>query len=581
MLALQNAPRRTYHLAALAAELAGSGSPADVYRPAAAAEHLATGLVASALHLALALSLGWALARAIHVRRLHWSWARVALGACLLLYALGLDHVLAAMPLLGVAGAPGALAATITAMRLSRRWALAEEAPGGCDALAGGERLRPAQALSSLVARLRSFGARGSGCERATPAVAHRLVLGTRPGTRRAVSIEPRHTVVIGATGSGKTVTLRRIMDEATRTMGAIAVDGKGDAELASDIARFAQQSGRRFVAWGPHLPSTYNPFAHGSDTEIVDKALAAESWGDDYYLRLGQRFLGFAVRALRASGREIAPAQLARYVNPDNLEELAPEMERTSPGSWNALISSLPRIGAAERQAIAGTQHRLAIVAESDVGALLAQMPGTDHVDLLAAVRGGDVVYFDLNADTRPHLARMIGAAIVMDLVSVTAALQRERHVRPTALLFDDVQAFAAPAAMRGIASLFARGRSAGMMLLLGTQSLADLDGGERHGTMDQLLDNRGTLIVHRLPGRSSAERASRELGDRETHTLSEHLEGGPGRWRPRDRATRTPSREPFVPAGELAGLPTGTAVVGAGGQPPLYVRVSAPGLR
>ncbi|MHB8491657.1 MAG: type IV secretory system conjugative DNA transfer family protein, partial [Solirubrobacteraceae bacterium] len=404
------------------------------------------------------------------------------------------------------------------------------------------------------------------------------LLIGQVVGGHSDVCIEPRHTLVIGATGSGKTVTLRRLMQEATRTMGVVAVDGKGDPELASDLQRFAELAGRRFVAWSPRLSSVYNPFSHGSETEIVDKALAAESWGDDYYLRLGQRFLGFAVRALLAARREPTVAALARYADPDNLEELAPAMELASPGAWNALVGSLPRVGAAERQAIAGTQHRLAIMAESDVGSLLEPGEGRQRVDLLDAVRGGHVVYFDLNADTRPHLARMLGAAIVMDLVSVAATLQHDRDRRPTALLFDDVQAFATKAATTGLASLFARGRSAGMMLLVGTQSLADLDGGERRGSMEQLLDNRGALIVHRLPGRNSADRASRELGDRQCQNLSEHLEGGPGRWQPRGSATRTASREPHILSAELAELPTGVAVVGTAGRPPQYVRVLAP---
>jgi predicted ATPase len=292
-----------------------------------------------------------------------------------------------------------------------------------------------------------------------------RLLLGYGVGHGRPVCLPARHTLVVGATGSGKTVTMRRLLQLATRGMGVVAVDGKGDPELEHDLARFARATGRRFLTWSPYHTTRYSPFSHGSDTEIVDKALAAESFGDDYYLRLGQRFLGFAVRALRAAGRQPTLSELARYVDPENLEELAPAIEEASPGSWNDLLASIPGLDRGERQAIAGTQHRLATIAESDVGTLLEPEPDQELVDLLDVVDSGDIAYFNLNADARPELSKMVGAAVVMDLVSIGATIQRRHEYRPTVLLFDDVQGFGTEATMAGIASLSARGRDPGMM--------------------------------------------------------------------------------------------------------------------
>ena len=187
-------------------------------------------------------------------------------------------------------------------------------------------------------------------------------------------------------------------------------------------------------------------------------------------------------------------------------------------------------------------------------------------------------MAYFNLNADARPALSRMLGAAIVMDLVSVAATLQRNREHVPTVLMLDDVQAFLSAPALAGIASLFARGRSAGMMLLLGTQSLADFNLGGTPGGIDQLLDNRSSLIVHRLPGHRSASRASRELGEREGARLSEQLEAGMLGWRSGGRVTRTISMEPNVAAGELMELETGVAVVKTSERSPVFVRISLP---
>lgn len=264
--------------------------------------------------------------------------------------------------------------------------------------------------------------------------------------------------------------------------------------------------------------------------------------------------------------------------MDPANLEQLAPEMEAARPGSWNDLAAGLPALERAERQAIAGTQHRLGALAESDVGVLLEPAAGTETVDLLASVQGGDVVYFNLNADARPALSRMVGAAIAMDLVGIAATMQRRGEFMPTALMLDDVQAFATDPTLAGIASLFARGRAAGMMLLLGTQSLADFMRGRADGIIQQLLDNCSTLLVHRLPGHDSASRASLELGSRRVERVSEHVEAGAGGWRPRGTAIRSLAVEPHVTPEELMALETGVAMLKTLGEPPRRVRVSSP---
>src|SRR6185437_13369894 len=79
-----------------------------------------------------------------------------------------------------------------------------------------------------------------------------------------------------------------------------------------------------------------------------------------------------------------------------------------------------LDSLTARQRVELAGVRDRLAILAESDIGRWLD--PGTE-----AAVHARAVVYFDLDADSRPLLAQMLGAAIVGDLQATVAAQQGE----------------------------------------------------------------------------------------------------------------------------------------------------------
>ena len=86
------------------------------------------------------------------------------------------------------------------------------------------------------------------------------------------------HTLVVGATGSGKTVTQAWIAAHAiTAGHAAIVIDPKGDDALRNAVKATAELCGARFLEWTPEGPCVYNPYARGSDTELADKLLAGE----------------------------------------------------------------------------------------------------------------------------------------------------------------------------------------------------------------------------------------------------------------------------------------------------------------
>ena len=74
------------------------------------------------------------------------------------------------------------------------------------------------------------------------------------------------HTLIVGATGSGKTVTETLIVRRAIEAgHGAVIVDPKGDALLREHARAAAAAAGRAFLEWTPTGPTTYNPYGHGS----------------------------------------------------------------------------------------------------------------------------------------------------------------------------------------------------------------------------------------------------------------------------------------------------------------------------
>ena len=359
------------------------------------------------------------------------------------------------------------------------------------------------------------------------------------------------HALIVGATGSGKTVTEALIAARAIEAgLGAVIVDPKGDSLLRDVTRHAAAQAGREFRDWTPHGTISYNPYAHGSAAEIADKALAGEHWSEPHYLRQAQRYLAHAARTLSALGETPTPARLAELMDPRRLELAA----RALPDEQHSrrLFEYLDSLDARQRAGLTGTRDRLAILAESELGPALEPRPGEAALDLLRSIRAREVVYFALEADRLPLLARMLAAAIVGDLVSVAAACQSAPV--PTLVAIDEFSAIAP----EGVARLFGRARAAGFSLLLATQELADLRAA-RAELLEQVLGNVESVIAHRQSVPDSADLIARIAGTRMSWRSTQQLTGP----LPTGRSTRTPVREFSIHPEVIRALPSGCAVV------------------
>jgi len=328
------------------------------------------------------------------------------------------------------------------------------------------------------------------------------------------------HTLVVGATGAGKTVSEAWIacrLIEAGHA--AVVIDPKGDRMLREQLILSAERRGARFLEWTPAGPLAYNPYANGSETEIADKALSGEVFTEPHYLRQAQRYLGHAVRTMQAAGVEVTPVTLMAHLDPGTLDVRTRELTEQDAKETQAYLDSLSE---RQKRDLAGVRDRLSILAESDTKAWLD--PGEDRelLDIEAAVRERAVVYFHLDSDRRPLLAAMLAAAIVSDLIALVARLQAQPI--PTAVVIDEFSAVAA----EHVARLFGRGRSAGISLILGTQELADLKSAGDGALKEQTLGNVSTIVAHRQNVPESAELIAEIAGTQATWTTTQQTERG-----------------------------------------------------
>jgi hypothetical protein len=513
--------------------------------PDAPIEQFARWLLGTTFHCVLGLAVGMAVARMLRSRELHWSWAATSVVPLLLLRASLGSWTFAAM----LAG--------LSATKVGRRWHREDMAAGADLARVAARRRGP---LSVVRASFAGVDLHGRGIRRADACrIAGRLILGADEHGR-AISIPfageggGRHMLVVGATGSGKTVTQTWLATRAIEQgMGAVVVDPKGDRDMREQLRHAASIAGRPFIEWTPGGPSVYNPYACGGETEIADKALAGERFTEPHYQRQAQRYLGHVVRALRENAIEVSLCAIVEHLDPDRLETLARTLPESHAAATHAYLDSLT---IRQRSDLAGVRDRLAILTESDVGPWLdPQASAAEQFDLLGATRARAVVYFNLQSDSRPLLTQILGAAIVQDLQTTVASLQG-RPV-PTLVVIDEFSAVSAEHVVR----LFGRARSAGLSLLLGTQELSDLRPPGRERLLEQVMGNLTVLIAHRQVVPASAELIASVAGSRGAWKVARHSDG---------RTTRTRTSEPILDPNEVRTLDPGWAaviVLGGGG--------------
>ncbi len=163
------------------------------------------------------------------------------------------------------------------------------------------------------------------------------------------------------------------------------------------------------------------------------------------------------------------------------------------------------------QHSAVRGLASRLAVLTESHTGRYLEPAAGAPTVDLRRALDGSEVVLFSLNSSTYGGLAGMLGTLAVQDLVAAAGArLSAGRGAGGGAVVgIDEFSALGSDNVM----ALLARGREAGVGVLLATQELADLDRAGR-GLRDQVLGNTALKIAHRQDVPESAETVARLAG-------------------------------------------------------------------
>jgi hypothetical protein len=493
--------------------------------------------------LLLGAALGAVLVFLLRRRGLRWTWSLLGLP---LTYCAWFGPDRRAAVVLG--------AATVSAIWLGRRVHAEGIALGGEEASHERDALGPFGFLRGRLARLADGRRRPR---------ADTMTIGRgRHGRPRRVPVggpgHGVHVLVPGATGSGKTVTQASILvAHVSRGQGAVVIDPKDDPGLYEETARAAAAAGARLRTWRPDGSCVYNPLGRGGVDEIADKALAAHEWSEPHYEMAVRRLLGLVLATMRDTG--LWPptlSDLVEHMHPDRLDALADRAGDEELGA--AVRAYVDGLDGGARSDLRGGRDRLAVLAESELGRRLDPARGEgEEIDLAAAFERGDVVYFGVAADRYPIAARLLTSALLVDLIGISAV--RQRAPRGGVVLIDEFGAVAADLVSR----LFARSRGAGISMILGTQTLADLRAvGEGTDVLtEQVISNVAYTVAHRIPDPDSAERLARMAGTQPAWAVTQQVEGHA--LLPSGQGTRTRQRDFRVPPDRFKSLRTGEAVL------------------
>lgn len=347
-------------------------------------------------------------------------------------------------------------------------------------------------------------------------------LIGVEMGSNKVAAIPDtelnNHLFVGGATGSGKTVTLKNfIISAIERGIPLIYVDGKADQKLPLEIKAMCDKYGRSFKLFEMSATAQvkYNPLSVGGFTELKDKIVTmktVDSSAGKFYQTAEGEYLQFLFKVLQKSGKHIDLYTLGSYITMPKLFDLISSLNDV--GLQNEARELKDRLS----DSLDGLISDINTFIKSELGHLFECNDGDVIVDLDKDIKAGSVVYFSLNDLNYPDYAARMGKLIINDLKSVYGRVSEDAPLK-TFGIFDEFTTYAG----EQFTTILARTRSKGMHAIVGSQSFDTIDKISPKLASD-LIANCNTFIIHRQNSDVDAEKLADVIGKTNTMEMTYH---------------------------------------------------------
>jgi hypothetical protein len=336
-----------------------------------------------------------------------------------------------------------------------------------------------------------------------------------------------QHGVIIGATGSGKTVTLLRIVYLAAKLYGykVFFVDAKPSRKTA---ARFIALLGTIGIRAAMFPKMAYNGW-NGDGNTILNRLMAIESFSEPYYKAACKR-------VLNAICKPTAPTSSKEFLH--RLDTLN--------------IAQVPGITAKD---LAGVQNRYHAFFDTIEG----QLDGQWSFDTV------DAGYLLLDGTALKEEAASLGRYLVEDFAHYVTTRKPEHD--KTLLIIDEYSALSQSGA--DTANLFERIRESGGAIIVAGQGYASM--GE---DIERMLDAANFYAVHNS---TAPEKLTERAGTAE-RIIESYQFGGPAVDQFLDKGTTKIESQPEIHPDQIRRLSTGQCAVIAHGRYALVQVTPAP---
>ncbi|MBV9576166.1 MAG: type IV secretion system DNA-binding domain-containing protein [Gammaproteobacteria bacterium] len=341
-------------------------------------------------------------------------------------------------------------------------------------------------------------------------------ILGISMLNGEAVIIKDKYlnqiALVLGTTGGGKTITMRRFYQRAIQqAYPLIIVDGKPTEKNVEWVKNLAQHHGRAFYGFNCADQSHYDALSQGGYTELKDKIITLkDEWSSDYYRSIAEAYLQTVFAVLIQLRKPFDLSDVADCLDYDHLCTIVRDTKN------NILMERVEALEQYEKKEITGLQAHLHILLHSELGHYFKLADST--INLSNVIEQNAVVYFALPALKFPSFSKVLGKLVANDLKAV---IGRSSHKNKKIFaVFDEYSVFAGEQSL----NLANMGRENGLHVLFGTQGLADLAKIDK-SFMEQITNCANTIICHRLNDHVSAELVAKWVGTKKEFSVTAQI--------------------------------------------------------
>lgn len=350
-----------------------------------------------------------------------------------------------------------------------------------------------------------------------------------------------KHTLITGAPGSGKTISMLSLMySDIKSNVTCFVIDFKRDPELASKLATWAKENNRPFYHFVNGSPesyditnsagqSCYDAIATGTPTSNADLLLSMREYDTSsavYKAAMTQvlQILFNMIYVVKAKGAQNrVPADwgaggfftLASLLNPQSIGAMkdvcaGTDLEHESRALWEAVSQK-----SQEAHAVEELRGQLRTLTASEYGRWLRLREGFRHINLFElSLTPGAVVLYSLNSDSEKEFSSYMGSIIMGDLTNVSALRRNSGQIsNPVHVYVDEFQVVNPTS----VAGLLEKSRASNISVTLAQQSLEQIVSSSNvngEAYLNSVLDTCGNFLIHNGSVESSALYYSNIIG-------------------------------------------------------------------